>query len=216
MVDIIFFDLDGTLTDPKEGITNCVRYALRSVGIDETNMNRLMRFIGPPLKDSFMEFYGFCEEDAKKLTEKYRERFSTVGLYENSLYDGVSIMLKTLKDAGKTIVLATAKPIVFAKRILEHFDIAKYFDLMCGAELDGSVNHKHEVISLAIVKLNTPDRTRIIMVGDRKQDIEGAKMNKIKSVGVSFGYAEDGELETAGADYISDSMNELTTLLLSL
>lgn len=216
MTDIILFDLDGTLTDPKEGITNCVKYALSSVGVIENDMNKLMRFIGPPLVDSFMEYYGYNKEEALALVAKYRERFSTVGLFENALYDGVSVMLEKLKGEGKTIVLATAKPLVYAKRILEHFDIARYFDLMCGAELDGSVNHKHEVIALALGKLEDSDKSRAIMVGDRKQDIDGAHENGIKAIGVRFGYAEKDELEGAGADYFADSMDELTELILSM
>lgn len=216
MIDIILFDLDGTLTDPKEGITNCVKYALESVGIYETDMAKLMRFIGPPLVDSFMEMYGFNKEDALSLVAKYRERFSTVGLFENALYDGVPEMLEQLKKAGKTVVLSTAKPIVYAKRILEHFDIARYFDIMCGAELDGSVNHKHEVIALALEKLGNPDKSRTVMVGDRKQDVDGAGLNGIKSVGVRFGYAEEGELENAGADYMAESIKQLKELLLDL
>lgn len=215
MTDIILFDLDGTLTDPKEGITNCVKYALESVGIYETDMAKLMRFIGPPLVDSFMKYYGYDKEAALLLVEKYRERFSTVGLFENALYDGVEEMLEVLKKSGKTIVLATAKPIVYAKRIMEHFDIAKYFDLMCGAELDGSVNHKHEVIELALKRLGNPDKARVVMVGDREQDIAGAHKNGIKSIGVRFGYAEKNELENAGADYIAENMEELKELLLS-
>ena len=216
MIDIILFDLDGTLTDPKEGITNCVKYALESVGIYENDMGKLMRFIGPPLVDSFMEYYGYGRDEALRLVEKYRERFSTIGLFENALYDGVEEMLKKLKSEGKTLVLATAKPIIYAKRIMEHFDIAKYFDIMCGAELDGSVNHKHEVIELALKKLNNPDKARAVMVGDRKQDIDGAKLNGIKAIGVRFGYAEEGELEDAGSDYIAKDMEELTELLVSL
>ena len=216
MIDIILFDLDGTLTDPKEGITNCVKYALESVGIYENDMGKLMRFIGPPLVDSFMEYYSYGRDEALCLVEKYRERFSTIGLFENALYDGVEEMLKKLKNEGKILVLATAKPIVYAKRIMEHFDIARYFDLMCGAELDGSVNHKHEVIELALKKLNNPDKACAVMVGDRKQDIDGAKLNGIKAIGVRFGYAEEGELEGAGSDYFAKDMEELTELLLSL
>ncbi len=216
MIDIILFDLDGTLTDPKEGITNCVKYALSSVGVFETDMNRLMRFIGPPLVDSFMGIYGYPKDESLALVAKYRERFSTVGLFENALYDGVKEMLDKLKREGKTIVLATAKPIVYAMRIAEHFDIAKYFDLMCGAELDGSVNHKHEVIELALKRLGNPDKARVVMVGDREQDIDGAHVNGIKAIGVHFGYAEKGELENAGADYFADDMEELTELLLAI
>ena len=216
MTDIILFDLDGTLTDPKEGIITCVKYALASVGIDERDETRLMSFIGPPLRDSFRDMYGFDEERAAQLVEKYRERFSVRGLFENRLYDGAAEMLAALKDAGKRMALATSKPRVFAERIAERYGILKYFDVMTPAELDGRYDYKSEVISYTLEKLGNPDKNRVIMVGDRSQDIEGAKACGIRSVGVRFGYAEPGELESAGADYICGTMDELRSLLLSM
>lgn len=216
MTDIILFDLDGTLTDPKEGITNCVKYALASVGIDEQNESKLMRFIGPPLVDSFMDFYGFDEKEANALVAKYRERFKDIGIFENRLYSGAAHMLEELKKQGKTIALATSKPRVFAKRICERYEIAQYFDIISGAELDGTNNYKHQVISVILDALGNPDKDRVIMVGDRHQDIDGAKTCGIKSVGVRFGYAEKGELESAGADKIVDTMDELSEYLISL
>ena len=214
MTDIILFDLDGTLTDPKEGITSCVKYALESVGITETNEQILMRFIGPPLVDSFMEFYGFNRRDALKLVAKYRERFSVKGIFENRLYDGVRDMLRELKACGYTVALATSKPRIFAKRICEKYEIAEYFDIISGSELDGTNDYKHQVIEAILTALNSPDRKRVVMVGDRRQDIDGAKQCKIRSIGVSFGYAEEGELERAGVDYIVNDIDELKALLL--
>lgn len=216
MTDIILFDLDGTLTDPQEGITNCVKYALESVGVSETDYSRLLKFIGPPLVDSFMDLYGFGREDALVLVEKYRERFSVQGIFENKLYPGVPRMLAELKSAGKVIALATSKPRVFADRIAEHYNIAKYFDILSGSELNGTNNYKHEVINSILERLNNPDKSRIVMVGDRRQDVDGAKKCGIASIGVRFGYAEQGELESAGADFIVDDIMSLTELLLSL
>ncbi|MCH5210995.1 MAG: HAD-IA family hydrolase [Oscillospiraceae bacterium] len=209
----IFFDLDGTLTDPQEGITNCVMYALEHFGIHETNYSKLMRFIGPPLVYSFSEYYGFDEEKSLEAVEKYRERFSTVGLFENKVYDGVYDMLQKLSDSGHILVLATSKPKVFADRIMVKYRLRPYFKLICGSELDGTRNDKNEVIEYAIEKLGCP-RESVIMVGDRRHDIIGAKKCSIASCGVRFGYAEEGELEEAGADMIAEDMEELTDILM--
>lgn len=209
----IFFDLDGTLTDPQEGIINCVKYALEYYGIYENDYSKLMRFIGPPLVYSFHEYYGFDEEKSLEAVEKYRERFSTVGLFENRVYDGIYDMLQTLTDNGHILVLATSKPKVFADRIMAKYRLRPYFKLICGSELDGTRNDKDEVIEYAINKLECP-RDRTIMVGDRKYDIVGAKQCGIDSCGVRFGYAEEGELEDAGADFIADDISDLLSLLM--
>ncbi len=209
----IFFDLDGTLTDPQEGITNCVKYALESFGIDETNYSNLMRFIGPPLVYSFSEYYGFDEEKSLKAVAKYRERFSTVGLFENKVYDGIYDILQKLTDSGHVLALATSKPKVFADRIMAKYRLRPYFKVICGSELDGTRNDKNEVIEYAIEQLGC-DREKVIMVGDRKHDIIGAKKCNVASCGVRFGYAEEGELEEAGADFIADTLDDLLPILM--
>ena len=209
----IFFDLDGTLTDPQEGITNCVKYALESFGIDETNYSNLMRFIGPPLVYSFSEYYGFDEEKSLKAVAKYRERFATVGLFENKVYDGIYDILQKLTDSGHVLALATSKPKVFADRIMAKYRLRPYFKIICGSELDGTRNDKNEVIEYAIAKLGC-DREKVIMVGDRKHDIIGAKKCNVASCGVRFGYAEENELENAGADYIADTLDDLLPILM--
>lgn len=209
----IFFDLDGTLTDPQEGITNCVKYALESFGIYETDYQKLMRFIGPPLVNSFCEYYGFGREKSLRAVEKYRERFSNIGLFENKVYDGIDDMLQKLVNSGHILVLATSKPKVFADRIMTKYRLRPYFKLICGSELDGTRNEKNEVIEYAVEKLQCP-RDRVIMVGDRKHDIIGAKLCGIASCGVRFGYAEDGELETAGADFIAEDISDLCSILM--
>lgn len=209
----IFFDLDGTLTDSQEGILNCVEYALQSFGIHETDRSKLRRFMGPPLVQSFAEFYGFPPEKARAATDKYRERFATVGLFENKPFDGVYDMLQTLTDSAHVMAIATSKPLVYTNRILAKYRLRPYFKFVSGAELDGTRDNKNEVIEYAIEKLGCP-RDRIIMVGDRKHDIIGAKKCGIASCGVRWGYAEPGELEAAGADYIAENMDDLLRMLL--
>lgn len=209
----LFFDLDGTLTDPGEGIVGCVQYALESFGIHETDRAKLTRFIGPPLMESFRESYGFDEERAAAAVAKYRERYSAVGLFENRVYDGIYDMLKTLTAGGHTFVLATSKPEVFANRIMERYGLAPYFRLICGSGLDGTRVNKNEVIEYAIGLLQCP-RDEIIMVGDRKHDILGAKLCGVASCGVRYGYAETGELEEAGADFIADTPLDLPSILM--
>ncbi|MCM1174160.1 MAG: HAD family hydrolase [Blautia sp.] len=213
---LLLFDLDGTLTDPKIGITSCVQYALRRFGIEEPDLDKLEPFIGPPLADSFQEFYGFDEKKAAEAIAYYRERFSTVGLFENELYPGVDAMLAHLKEAGKVLAVASSKPAVFVEKILHHFNIRCYFDVVVGSELDGTRVRKEEVVEEALRQLyqvNKTDNDRIVMIGDRKFDIQGAKLFNLVSVGVTFGYAQPGELEAAGADYIVDTVAELEELL---
>ena len=209
----IFFDLDGTLTDPQEGITNCVKYALESFGIHETDYAKLMRFIGPPLVYSFSEYYGFDEEKSLAAVAKYRERFADIGIFENRAYDGIEEVLQKLVDTAHILVLATSKPKVFADRIMTKYRLRPYFKLICGSELDGTRNDKNAVIEYAIDKLQIP-RDKIIMVGDRRQDIIGAKKCGVTSCGVRYGYAEPNELEDAGADYIAENLDELLEILI--
>ena len=206
MFELILFDLDGTLTDPKEGITNCVKYALESFCIIEKDESTLLKFIGPPLYDSFRAIYGFSHEDALLAVEKYRERFSTVGIYENGIFPDTKETLSELKNVGKRLALATSKPFVYAERILKHFDIYDYFDYRVGAELDGKRGYKHEVISEVLRLANLHNLSLAVMVGDRKNDIEGAKKCNIASVGLRCGYAEEDELENAGADFIFNNL----------
>lgn len=219
MKNVLLFDLDGTLTDPKEGITKCVQYALEHFGIEVNDLSELIKFIGPPLVESFQMFYGFSEEKAIEATEKYRERFKDIGIFENGIYDGILAMLDACKNAGKKICLATSKPEVFAVRILEHYGMAEYFDEVVGSTLDGSINAKDEVIMEVFRRMeikSDEDKLRAIMIGDRKHDILGAKKCGISSIGVRFGYAEDGELEEAGADYIVSTVDELCKLCCAL
>ena len=217
MYQYILFDLDGTLTDPKIGITTCVQYALHKMGIEEPDPDRLEPFIGPPLIDSLREFYGMNEEEAVRAVEYYRERFSTVGLFENEVYSGIPELLARLKKDGRKLAIASSKPTVYVKKILEYFSIYEYFDIIVGSELDGTRCRKEEVVEEALEQLSADDKFRkrdAVMIGDRKFDIEGAKAHQIPSIGVNYGYAADNELVEAGADCVVGNVKELSEVLL--
>lgn len=212
----ILFDLDGTVTDPMIGITKSVRYALNKFGIEVEDLNNLCKFIGPPLKDSFMNFYNFTEEDALKAISYYREYFSTNGLYENTVYENFEDMLIALKNDGKSLIIATSKPTVFAEKILEHFNLKKYFDFISGSNLDNTRTKKADVISYALEQQMINNMSEIIMIGDREHDIIGAKALNIESIGVLHGYGSYEELSSSGADYIVKDVSELKSLLSTL
>lgn len=201
------FDLDGTLTDPKEGITQSVRYALLKMGFD-VPADSLTDFIGPPLKDSFMKFLGFSSDEADTAIAFYRERYSTIGLFENEVFDDVIPVLKKLKEQGKVLAVATCKPTVFAKQICDKYGISDYMTAIVGTELVGTLTTKTTVIEQVLKELGA-GRSEAIMIGDREHDIIGAKNTGLTNVGVTFGYAHDGELEAAGADYIIENLYEL-------
>lgn len=211
--EYLLFDLDGTLTDPKEGITKSVRHALRAFDIEVEDLDTLCCFIGPPLRDSFIEYYGFSEENATTAISIYREYFSDRGLYENEAYEGIDCVLKTLKDSGKKLYVATSKPEVFAKKILEHFNLNSYFEFIGGADLAETRVKKGDVIRYVLEENRITDLERVIMVGDRKHDILGAKEAGICSVGVLYGYGNREELLEAGADFIAESVFDLQNLL---
>lgn len=209
----ILFDLDGTLTDPTIGITKSVRHALSSFGIHAESLDELECFIGPPLSDSFARFYGFEHEKTVEAIEKYREYFSVTGIFENAIYPGVTDMLESLRKSKRDIILATSKPTVFAKKILEHFHIAEYFSFVAGSELDGTRVKKAEVIAYALENVGIKDISACVMVGDREHDIIGAKAMGMDSIGVLYGYGDRAELEKAGADKIAATVGELKALL---
>lgn len=210
----ILFDLDGTLTDPGEGITNSVRYALERYGIYGKTRSELECFIGPPLSDSFEKYFGMSHEQAMEAIEVYREYFRPRGMFENEVYEGIPELLENLCSAGKTAVLATSKPGVFADRILEHFDLMKYFTVTVGSELDGARIKKAEVIACALEKLGVTDTSECVMIGDRSHDIIGGKENSLDTVGVLYGYGSREELEEAGADIIAADVASLSAILL--
>lgn len=206
----ILFDLDGTLTDPGIGITNSVMYALRKFGIEERDREKLYRFIGPPLSESFEKFYGFSTIAAMLAVDYYREYYAQTGILENKLYDGIKPLLETLCHQGKKLILATSKLEVYAKRILTHFEIDSYFHFVSGSFLDGTRTNKAEVIAHALKECKI---TEGLMVGDRKHDVIGARKCGLDCIGVLFGYGSRQELEEAGARWIAEDVNKLQTLL---
>lgn len=208
-MEYILMDLDGTITNPKIGITKSIQYALRHFNINIDNLDSLCKFIGPPLKDSFIEYYGFDEEDAVKAIDKYREYFKDTGIYENEVYEGMEEQLDRLKASGKKLIVATSKPEVFAKRIIEYFHLEGYFCDICGSTFDQSISKKSDVIRYALEKNGILDLTKIVMVGDRKYDIEGAKEVGLASIGVLFGFGSREELKLAGADKICEKVEDL-------
>lgn len=214
MYSTVLFDLDGTVIDSGEGVTRCVQHALNYFGFREQLRESLNRFIGPPLHLSFEEFYGMSPEEAQKAVAVYRERYSTVGVFENTLYDGVEELIKVLHSRGIAVVLATSKPLVFAEKILDYFNLKRYFSHIIGSNLDGTLTDKAEVVAFALEKSGVTDKASALMVGDRKFDIIGAKTNGIASAGALYGYGSREELEESGADFIIENPLDLLKIIL--
>ena len=217
MKKYLLFDLDGTLTDPKTGICTCVQYALSSMGIEEPDLDKLEPFIGPPLKDSFMKCYNMSEEQAQTALEKYRERFQDKGIFENKIYPGIPEMLQILLSKGMFLAVASSKPTVFVEKILEHFNIKRFFKVIVGSELDGTRVNKDEIVEEALKQLfgdQPVDKSQVYMIGDRSFDAEGAHKAGVESVGVTYGYGSMEELKEAKADFIVRSVEELQKFLL--
>ncbi len=209
----VFFDLDGTLTDSAPGITNSIIYARKKWGMDPGTNADYLKFIGPPMPQSYEEFWGFSHEDAVRFLADYREYFGTKGLFENNVYPGILPLLSALKAAGQTLFVATTKPTGFSERIAERFGLAPYFAMISGSDLTKD-NTKYDVIERARAAFDV-DMTSAVMVGDRSHDVEGAHEHGIPCVGVTWGFGGRDELVSAGADYIADTAEELQRLLLS-
>lgn len=210
----VFFDLDGTLVDSGEGVRNSVEYALKKFGIEVENKDSLSCFIGPPLTVSFKTFYGFDDENADRGVAYYREYYKDKGIFEGYVYDGIEETLKRLKDAGKRVMVATSKPEEYAKRVLEKFGIAKYFDFIAGATMDEKTRaNKIEIMQYAFDSCGvSPSDT--IMVGDRLFDIEGAKHFGMECIAVLYGYGSKEEFEKYGAEYIVETAEDVANLIL--
>jgi len=213
MYDYLLFDLDGTLTDSKPGIINCLQYALDKLGKPEPDGEKLNCYVGPPLHKTFEKITGDPEK-AMVAVGYYRERFSTVGLFENSVYEGIIPMLQKLKEAGKVLAVATSKPQPYTDRILERYELTEYFTTIVGSEMDGGRSDKAEVIAEAMTRLQIKDKDKVLMIGDRQYDMIGASKNSIACLGVGYGYAEGNELKDAGATYQVESVKELEKFLL--
>ncbi len=212
MIKYIFFDLDGTVTDPAEGITASVKYALDKYGIQVKDTSSLTCFIGPPLAESFERFCGFSKEKAIEAVEVYREYFRPRGMFENKVYDGIEDVLYKLKNDGYIPVIASSKPKIFVDMILEHFSLMHYFTATFGSELDGTRVKKDEVIAYALDTLGI-DAKQVIMIGDREHDIIGAHKNGIPAIGVMYGYGSADELKKAGAEYTVSHPCELYSVI---
>lgn len=206
---VILFDLDGTISDPKIGITKSVQYALKKMNIDEPDIDQLEHFIGPPLRLSFEQSYRFTTEQAMQAIGYYRERFEQKGMYENVVYEGIPELLATLKEQGYILAIATSKPTVYAEEILRYFELQHYFDFIGGSNLDETRSFKWEVIEYVMQQFKQYTLEQFIMIGDRKYDINGAKKMGIDSIGVTYGYGSLEELQAANANYIVNTVKEL-------
>jgi len=207
----VFFDLDGTLTDPKIGITRSIQYALEKLGVEIPSTDELTWCIGPPLLENFEKLLD--ARRAPKAVTLYRERFATVGLYENTPYAGIHDLLTRLRDHQTRLVVASSKPEIFVRQILEHFDLIEFFGDVFGSELDGTRTDKTELLRHALDQTGI-DPEQAVMIGDRRHDIIGAHNNQIASIGALYGYGSREELESAGAKRLASSPDELARLLL--
>ena len=206
----IFFDLDGTLTDSGEGIINCAILALNHFGLPVPSREELRVFVGPPLRDTFLKF-GVPADRIDEAVTVYRGRYTTVGKFENFPYPGIRSLLEKLKAQGHKLYVATSKPETLSVEILEKFDLAQYFDIICGATMDGCRDAKSAVIAYLLEQLQDTEET--VMVGDTAFDVIGAKAHNIPTIGVSWGYGSIEDMKSAGAKAIAHNMDELYSLL---
>ncbi|TRX73909.1 HAD family hydrolase [Pseudomonas mangiferae] len=204
----LLFDLDGTLTDPRLGITRSIQFALGRLGIDEPDLARLEHFIGPPLLQAFMQTYGFDEATAWQAVAHYRERFKVTGLYENAVYDGIAELLAWVEGQGRTLYIATSKPWVFAREIARHFDFARHFKVIYGSELDGTRTDKRDLIR-HLLDEERLDPAQTLMIGDRKHDLIGAHHNGLHAAAVGYGYGSREELEAEAPEHFFPSVAAL-------
>ena len=212
-MSIVLFDLDGTLTDPKEGITKSVQHALRALGQPADDLEALTPYIGPPLRDSFRSLAGLTAAEAEVAVDAYRDYFGAQGLFENVPYDGVREVLAGLAAEGRRLAVATSKPTVFAEKVLEHFELRGWFEAVAGAELDGTRSRKSEVIAHALALLDGEASRTGVMVGDRQHDIVGAHEAGVSSIGVLWGYGGIEELILAEPDRLAGAVDELPALI---
>lgn len=210
---VVLFDLDGTLSDPKIGITKSVQHALQKAGVMVNDLDELEPFIGPPLQVSFQEIYGFNDTQITQAIRDYRERFTERGMFENKLYEDIPALLAHLKQQGYILTIATSKPTVFAEQIIKYFQLESYFDLVVGSHLDGSRSAKGEIIAEVLQQLDSYPKDQFIMIGDRKYDLIGARENQIDAIGVTYGFGSLEELKNEEPTYIVDHVNDLLKYL---
>lgn len=216
MTSHLIFDLDGTLTDPREGITRCHLHVLERFELPLPPQRELERFIGPPLRDALAELIGTRDAvQVERATAIYRERFGAVGLFENFPYPGIHAALAALGEQGNTLWVCTSKAGVYAERILEHFELSGFFSAIYGCELDGALSDKAELLAF-ILERHAIDPARAIMIGDRKHDIRAAQRNGLRSIGVLYGFGDEAELREAGADALCPSVADLGAVIARL
>ena len=218
MYKYVFFDLDGTITEPEEGIINGVLYALSKFEITVEDRTTLYSYIGPPLRDSFREFHGLSEEEAEQAVLYYREYYSTKGIYQNGIMPGMEAAFQTLREHGCHLYVATSKPELYAKQILEYLRLDGYFDIIAGSTFDKSRDTKAAVIEYLLTNI-AADQTKppvddIIMVGDRKFDVLGARAFGIETIGVLFGYGSKEEFEACDCRYFAENAEEMVRIIL--
>ena len=213
MYNTILFDLDGTLTDPGEGITNSVAYALERYGIHNTDRTELYSFIGPPLRQSFERYLHVDAAEGERAVAYYREYYHDRGIFENRVIPGIPVLLSRLKAAGKRLIVATSKPEGYSKQILEHFGLLTYFDFVAGSCMDNTRTDKAEVIAYALEQCGVTAAPEVVMVGDREHDVLGARKNGLRCIGVLFGYGSAEELTAAGATALAADAAQLEQLL---
>lgn len=210
----LFFDLDGTIIDSSEGITKCFSYALSHYGVEVDDLSELYKVVGPPLKEAFMEYYGFSEAKSIEAVAKYRERYSDIGIFECRVYDGIDNLLNKLKQSGYKIVLATSKPKKYAQRILDKFGLSCYFDFVGGADIERDISTKEQVLDYTVSSLNIEELSSVLMIGDRKYDLEGARYLGIDALGVLYGFGSIEELMGYPNIGIAKSVDEIGKFLL--
>lgn len=209
MYTTFLFDLDGTVTDPKKGIVNSVLYALEKVGIEELHVSELDSFIGPPIQQSFVERYNMNEGEVERAVFYFREYLKQRGLLENSVYEGIPNLLKQLKNTGNRLFIATSKPTIFARQVIEHFQLTNYFEDIIGSNLNGTRIKKEEIIAHILQQNEGLNKEEVVMIGDRKHDIIGANHDGIASIGVLYGYGSENELIEVSATHIAKDIEEL-------
>lgn len=212
--EYILFDLDGTLTDSGLGIVNSICHAFNKMGIKDYKKEDLYSAVGPPLDETFIK-YGIREnEEIQRATEFYREYYSEKGIYENSVYEGVAELLNTLYERNKKLILATSKPTYFAEKVLAHFDLKRYFYFILGSNMDGTMTDKGEIIKFALKEAGVKHLEKAVMIGDRKYDILGARDAGISSIGVTYGFGQEAELQEAGADLLVETARAVMEILI--
>lgn len=213
MKEVILFDLDGTIVNSQLGVTTCVQYALRHIGIDEPDLEKLRVFIGPPLRGAFMKAYGLSSEQAEEVIAKYRERYNVVGIYESELYPHVEETFKNLKEKGYILAVASSKPEKACREMLTHFGVAHYFETIGGATFDGKISEKADVLKMVMERLKVREVEKVLLIGDTKYDAMGAAQVSMDCVGITYGFGSKEDLLQAGVTHVCDSLKEVEEYL---